>query len=343
MQQPRKAKMPFVWLYSSRKMTELGFGGKHFSSFFVVVKRRHLEKTTNARLRTTSSILKSEKRYIETAAKRQLAESSRKKKDTSESYVPLAKIPTTPSADSGDGSVVATPPPDLGLQIGAQRHHPRTRRRRPAEGRHDTRKLKKKDPPEDVIFQKTDVARDDELSVAVLDLPSCDSSVGSHEPPTAQIDKVRRRMPPGRHRKERKSLESRSPEIQRDELALLDDVDYSGLPKHLFYWDTLGETRTRGVDFSWPTDVGSFLGYREKVGRVYYRSFTLRGHKYTVGDFVWKTESEERGVYRILSAFQATKSYMGYWSKKREHQKEELQKRGKRDESLPYHNLFSQF
>jgi hypothetical protein len=331
-------------------MTELGFGGKHFTSFFVVVKRRHLEKT-NARLCTTSFILKSEKRYLETAAKRQLswtrrpaAKSSRKKKDTWDSSVSHVEIPTTPSTDSGDGPVVATPPPDLDLQIDARRHHPHTCRRR-AEGRPDTRrKLQKKYPPEDGIFQnKTGVARGDELSVVVLDSPSCDGSVGSNEPPTAQIDKVRRRMPPGRHRKERKSLESRSPEIQTDELALLGYVDYPGLPEHLFYWDTLGETRARGVDFSWPTDEGSFLGYREKLGRVYYRSFTLRGHKYIVGDFVWKTESEERGVYRILSAFQATKSYMGYWSKKREHQKEELQKRGKRDESLPDHNLFSQF
>jgi hypothetical protein len=178
--------MPFVWLYFSRKMTELGFGGKHFNSFFVVVKRRHLEKSTNARLCTTSSILKSEKRYIETAAKRQLAKSSRKKKDTLESSVSLAKIPTSPSAGSGDGPVVETPPPDLGLQICAPRRNPRTRRRR-AEGRPDTRKLKKKDPPEDVIFQKTDAARVDELSVVVLDSPSCDSSVGSNEPPTAQI------------------------------------------------------------------------------------------------------------------------------------------------------------
>jgi hypothetical protein len=154
------------------------------------VKRRHLEKTTNARLYTTSSILKSEKRcekrYIERAAKRQLAKSSRKKKNTSESSVSLAKTPTTPSTGSGEGPVVETPPPDLGLQIGARRRNPRTRRRR-AEARPDTRKLKKKDPPEDVIFQKTDVARDDELSVVVLDSPSGDSSVGSNEPPTAQI------------------------------------------------------------------------------------------------------------------------------------------------------------
>jgi hypothetical protein len=55
----------------------------------------------------------------------------------------------------------------------------------------------------------------------------------------------------------------------------------------------------------------------------------LRGVQHNVGDFVWKTEGEEKKLYRILSAFQATKSWMGYWSKRREKVKEELQKRGK--------------
>jgi hypothetical protein len=115
--------MPFGWLYSSRKITEFGFG-KHFSCFFLCETKRHLEKTNARLLCTSSSILKSVNRCLETA------KSSWKEKDTWESSLSHVKIPTTPSADDSDDiPVVATPPPDLDLQITSSSRSRATRER----------------------------------------------------------------------------------------------------------------------------------------------------------------------------------------------------------------------
>ena len=100
----------------------------------------------------------------------------------------------------------------------------------------------------------------------------------------------------------------------------------------LNYWETLGQVRNKEVDFAWPREKNSFLGYRKELGRVYYDSFRFRGVKYLVGDFVWVTESvgskTQKRLCRIVSSFQALKSFMGYWSRKRSGIKEEIQKRG---------------
>jgi hypothetical protein len=88
------------------------------------------------------------------------------------------------------------------------------------------------------------------------------------------------------------------------------------------YWQTLGSIHTEsGVEFKW----GEYIGFRSQIGRAYYDSFTLKGENWQVGDFVWMKEGKfKKELYRIVSAFQAMKSFIGQWIKP----DDELQKRG---------------
>ena len=93
-----------------------------------------------------------------------------------------------------------------------------------------------------------------------------------------------------------------------------------------YFWDMRGRLRfdCECIEFEWPD--GSFLGYRRYLGRVYHDSFFFQGASFNVGDFVWVTQGGERYLSRIISAFQATRSFIGYWDSRR--RKRELQKRG---------------
>lgn len=91
------------------------------------------------------------------------------------------------------------------------------------------------------------------------------------------------------------------------------------------YWQTLGCIHTNGVDFEW----GKYIGFRSQIGRAYFDSFTLKGKNWQVGDFVWIKEvkegtEDEEELFRIVSAFQAMKSFIGMWN----NPDDELQKRG---------------
>lgn len=133
------------------------------------------------------------------------------------------------------------------------------------------------------------------------------------------IDPLLPHPPPKRKYGNRKDL------LSRDSL-----VDLDGIESQADFWDTLGPPRYKQVSFSWnySDEPAVFLGYRKSIGRVYFDSFTLRCHPFRVGDFVWKTENGEKGLFRIVSAFQATRSFMGFWNKRDEKLKDELQKRG---------------
>jgi hypothetical protein len=108
----------------------------------------------------------------------------------------------------------------------------------------------------------------------------------------------------------------------------------------------LGRPHTLRADqFSWPYDKAfsnvqsarsfdesfseGYLGFRHKIGRIYFNSFRIKGETFKVGDFV---ELQDNGnpleVVRIISSFEATKS----WTALRDYdtdEQAEYQKRGK--------------
>jgi hypothetical protein len=57
------------------------------------------------------------------------------------------------------------------------------------------------------------------------------------------------------------------------------------------------------------------------LGRVYYDSFELSGELFNVGNFV---KIDDSSLYKLISAFQATKSFVGRWNSL----KDEIQSRG---------------
>lgn len=90
------------------------------------------------------------------------------------------------------------------------------------------------------------------------------------------------------------------------------------------FWETLGSVNCpHHCNFEW--DDSSFIGWRSGLGRAYYGSFRLNGITWQVGDFLWIKEGEQHEeLHRIVSAFQALKSFIGNW----ENPDDELQKRG---------------
>lgn len=142
--------------------------------------------------------------------------------------------------------------------------------------------------------------------------------------PRELIDPLLPLLPRTRRYGKRKDLLSRDSLV--DLVQCAGDID--GIEYQADFWDTLGSTRNKRVSFSWTysDQQALFLGYREHLGRVYYDSFTLRFHPFRVGDFVWKTDDGEKGLFRIVSAFKATRSYMGFWDNKGK--QELIQKRG---------------
>jgi hypothetical protein len=87
-------------------------------------------------------------------------------------------------------------------------------------------------------------------------------------------------------------------------------------------WQTLGSIhKPTGCHFEW----GEYIGFRSEIGRAYHDSFTLEGEKWHVGEFVWIKEGTfNEELFRIVSAFQAMKSFVGKWV----NPDDELQKRG---------------
>lgn len=87
---------------------------------------------------------------------------------------------------------------------------------------------------------------------------------------------------------------------------------------------TLGTPRQReGTDL----ELHDFLGFRNSLGRVYYKSFSLKNDlcqgTFRVGCSVLLAteEYEEPTCHRIISIFQATRSYVGQWYGTQEIQK----------------------
>jgi hypothetical protein len=97
--------------------------------------------------------------------------------------------------------------------------------------------------------------------------------------------------------------------------------------------NALGRLRTRrGVDFSWSSS--SPIKTNEHLGRCHFDGFTLGKDKFVVGDMIrMETKYSPEAIYRIVSVFQATKSFSGIWHKGNW---QEIQKRGMFD-----HHRFS--
>jgi hypothetical protein len=77
--------------------------------------------------------------------------------------------------------------------------------------------------------------------------------------------------------------------------------------------DQLGHLRVReGINFAW---TGSALPEENnEIGRVYFPGFSLRNEKFNIRDIVTiKTAEVNETVCRIVSTFQATKSFMGHY------------------------------
>lgn len=126
-------------------------------------------------------------------------------------------------------------------------------------------------------------------------------------------------IPPRRRYLKRKSLfpgtDGTQRKLQQDEL-----IGYASTQSYSF-WQTLGKTRCIGYDFKWK---GKPLGYRSSMGRVYYESFVLNGTEIGVGNIVRFSESE--AILKVVSAFQATKSFVGFWPDRKT--RAEVQNRG---------------
>ena len=122
-------------------------------------------------------------------------------------------------------------------------------------------------------------------------------------------------LPPKRKRLGRKSIFCRRRKLDPDEFHGSQSLS---MPD---FWDTLGNIRPKTDIFSW----GKSIGYRRHMGRVYFDSFKLCEKTLRVGDFVSIKDKFHRDeFFRIVSAFQATRSFVGRWMKK----EEELQNRG---------------
>jgi hypothetical protein len=71
----------------------------------------------------------------------------------------------------------------------------------------------------------------------------------------------------------------------------------------------LGRLRTReGINFSW---ILPMMDENYTIGRVYYHGFQLSNNTYHVGDVVHVITNYLNETVRIVSVFQATKSYQG--------------------------------
>eukprot|EP00978_Attheya_sp_CCMP212_P035825 scaffold158261_cov62-Attheya_sp.AAC.1 len=123
----------------------------------------------------------------------------------------------------------------------------------------------------------------------------------------------------------------------------------------MHYYDTMGKLHLDPETFHWGTEEttledDTFLAYDQKLGRIYHNSFTLNGASFEVGDFV-KQKSSSTGTtdfFRVVGAFQATRSFVGVWSDldrtektgSKNRRKEEIQKRGHPYMFvLPVHNI----
>ena len=99
----------------------------------------------------------------------------------------------------------------------------------------------------------------------------------------------------------------------------------SGFLTSLAFWDTLGKPRAGAYTFAW----GKAIGYRSQMGRVYYDWFQLGSNTIRVGDFVKLTQDGRKQgkgeFFKVVSAFQATRSFVGRWNSA----SEQLQNRGK--------------
>jgi hypothetical protein len=91
----------------------------------------------------------------------------------------------------------------------------------------------------------------------------------------------------------------------------------------------LGHLRVReGINFAWTGSAfPEFPEENKEIGRVYFPGFSLRNKKFCIDDIVTiKTAEVKKTVCRIVSTFQATKSFKGHY-----HNYEglvEIQKRG---------------
>jgi hypothetical protein len=77
--------------------------------------------------------------------------------------------------------------------------------------------------------------------------------------------------------------------------------------------DQLGHLRVReGINFAW---TGSRIAEENnEIGRVYFRGFSLCNKKFKTGDIVTiETAEVNETVCRIVSTFQATKSFIGHY------------------------------
>ena len=130
--------------------------------------------------------------------------------------------------------------------------------------------------------------------------------------------------PPTRQRRLRyKSLITRNPWMnQQSESPGNGTTNHTSSPNYCF-WDTLGGTRSDEDDFSWLLLVDQPpLGYRAELGRVYFETFRFLDEDYRVGSFVRKLENQTNYLFRIISAFQATKSFLGYFGRSYPNNKE---------------------
>ena len=143
------------------------------------------------------------------------------------------------------------------------------------------------------------------------------------EPPPRRIYHIRTELNDNRH----------------DETAVDATVN---IPNSMY--QTLGQTRylrqytKEHFQFKYFSERDGFpqaIGYRPSLGRVYYPAFTFGSLDYQVGMFVELSDNgvqaissncKQLMVHKILSVFQATKSWQGVWSV--EGRKDELQKRG---------------
>ncbi|KAI2498566.1 hypothetical protein MHU86_15910 [Fragilaria crotonensis] len=136
-----------------------------------------------------------------------------------------------------------------------------------------------------------------------------DNEEGEEDMPAAGLRRPLEPFPPKRKKMRRKSTFCRR-KLEADEFVgrcLLTSPDF---------WDTLGQIRPKSSDFAW----GKPIGYRRHMGRAYFDSFVLFGKRIQVGSFVKMDEQ----YYKIISTFQATRSFIGRWSTRTD----ELQNRG---------------
>jgi hypothetical protein len=124
-------------------------------------------------------------------------------------------------------------------------------------------------------------------------------------------------LPPQRRYHQRKSIWEVSKPLKPDELVFGEEGQ---LTSTYFFHQTLGRTRLSNCNsFTW----GNPLGYRQLVGRVYYASCIWNDVVLKVGTFIRLGKE----VLKVVSLFQATKSFVGRYQKGSV--RKELQNRGK--------------